>query len=218
MSNPIKQQIQTHLSARDYSAIVDDCMRERRGWKSLRACLYERDDNLKWPAIEAVGRLMKHWWANGEQKKVREYMRSLIWLLSDESGGIGWTSPQQIAEIIGGIPELGDPYGTMVIDRSLPEPPLVQGGLWAIGRQGRLLEGRLDPFEGMILDSFKNTDRQTLGLAAWAAGESRFVPALPCLEPLAGRLETVRIFIRGVFLDKPLGVWAEHAVTQLQSD
>ena len=204
--------------ARDYDAIVAYSHDERRAWKSLRACLYELDDNIKWPAIEAIGRLMNHWWQNGEQKKVREYMRGLFWLLNDESGGIGWTSPQQIAEIICQIPELDESYSTMVIDRTLEEPPLVQGGLWAIGRQGRRLEGRIDNFEGMILNTFGIQDAQTLGLAAWAAGESRFAPALPYLESLTDRLETVRIFIRGVFLDKPLGVWAEHAIKQLQSD
>ena len=217
MSNPIKQQISAYISARDYSAIVDYCMKERRAWKNLRSCLYELDDELKWPAIEAIGRLMKHWWENGEQKKVREYMRGLFWLLNDESGGIGWTSAQQIAEIICQIPELVDPYGTMVIDRTLGEPPLVGSGLWAIGRQGELLEGRIDHFERMILDTFDPQDTQTLGLAAWATGESRFTPALPQLEPLTDRLETVRIFIRGVFLDKPLGVWAEHSIKLLKT-
>jgi hypothetical protein len=177
MTNPVKQKIRSCLTARDYDAIVTYSHDERRVWKSLRSFLYELDDNLKWPAIEAIG-----------------------------------------AEIICLIPELGDPYGTMVIDRTLEEPPLVQGGLWAIGRQGRRLEGRMEPFEGMILDTFNSSDTQTLGLAAWAAGESRFSPALPCLEPLKDRLETVRIFIRGVFLDKPLGVWAEHALTLLQSN
>jgi len=217
MANPIKLQIRSHLAMRDYEAIVTYCMKERRAWKSLRSCLYELDDELKWPAIEAIGRLMKHWWENGDQKKVREYMRGLFWLLNDESGGIGWTSAQQIAEIICQIPELADPYGTMVIDRTLGEPPLVGSGLWAIGRQGKLLDGRIDLFERMILDTFDTQDTQTLGLAAWAMGESRFTPALPLLEPLTDRLETVRIFIRGVFLDKPLGVWAEHSIKLLKT-
>jgi hypothetical protein len=54
--------------------------------------------------------------------------------MTEESGGIGWNSPQTIAEIIANIPQLLNPYGSMMISYSFEEPPLLKGGLW--GRVG----------------------------------------------------------------------------------
>ena len=47
---------------------------------------------------------MQRWWQSGKHEKVRIYIRTLQWSMSDESGGIGWNYPQTIAEIIVHIP------------------------------------------------------------------------------------------------------------------
>ena len=143
---------------------------------------------------------------------MREYIRGLFWSLNDESGGIGWNAPQTVAEIITLIPELIEPYGSMMIDRTIEEPLLVPSGMWAIGRLGRRIEPAVEFFKDVVLKSFKVADPQTLGLVAWAMGEVAFAPALPMLKTLQGRQEQVRIYIDGDFCEKPLGQWAEDAI------
>ena len=115
----VKSNVYTLLRERDYDQLIVFCEEDRQAWKTLRDSLYETDENLIWPAIESIAMLMGKWWQAGEGEKVREYIRRLFWALNDESGGLGWNAPQTIAEIIVLIPELVDPYGRMVIDRTM---------------------------------------------------------------------------------------------------
>jgi len=215
MDKSIKLQVRELLEQRDYERLLDLCEKDGHFWKELKFRLYDIDERLRWPAIEAVGRLMRRWWENGQQGKVREYIRNLFWSIKDESGGIGWSAPQTIAEIIANIPELIDPYGSVMIAHAFEEPPLVKGGLWGIGRLGKELADSVDFFQDWILSSFEIDDAETLGLAAWAMGEVGFKPALPFLEKVKERSEPVRIYIKGDFYEKPLGQWAEEAINKI---
>ena len=117
MNTPLKRMVGDLLLRREHERLVELCLTDRRAWKSLRANLYQTDEELVWPAIEATARLMSRWWRDGRENKVREYVRGLFWSLNDESGGIGWNAPQTIAEIVINIPELADPYASMMMDR-----------------------------------------------------------------------------------------------------
>ncbi len=215
MENSIKTQVKNLLEQRDYERLLDLCEKDRHFWKELKFHLYDVDERLLWPAIEAVGRLMLQWWENGQQGKVREYIRNLFWSIKDEAGGIGWSAPHTIAEIIADIPELIDPYGSVMIAHAFEEPPLVKGGLWGIGRLGKKVADSVEFFQDRILSSFQIEDAETLGLAAWAIGEVGFKPALPFLEKLKERSEPVRIYIKGDFYEKPLEQWAEEAINKI---
>ncbi len=136
----------------------------------------------------------------------------------DESGGIGWSAPQTIAEIIVNIPELLDPYGSMMIAHAFEEPPLIKGGLWGIGRLGKLSTEAVEFFHDMVLAVFRSEDAETLGLAAWAVGEAGFKPALPFLEKLLERKEKVQIYIKGYFHEKPLGQWTREAISKINDE
>jgi hypothetical protein len=176
------------------------------------------DEKIRWSAIEAVAQFMKHLWQEGKTEKVRVYMRTLFWSLNDESGGIGWSSPQTIAEMIVHIPELLDPYGSMMIAHTLDEPPLVRGGLWGIGRLGKRVAESVEFFRGLVLAVFQNNDAETLSLAAWALGEAGFRPALPFLKKLLERHEAAQIYFDGDFHEKQVGQWAREAVEKIQKE
>jgi len=105
LDRSIKQQVRDLLQERDERSLFELCEKDSRFWKELRFLLYTLDERLRWSAIEAIARYMKHLWQKGKTEKVREYIRSLFWSITDESGGIGWSAPQTIAEIIVNIPE-----------------------------------------------------------------------------------------------------------------
>lgn len=213
--NLIKVQVRELLINKDYDRLVDLCEQDRHFWQAVRFCLYDIDESIRWPAIEAAAKLMKQWWQSKRQEKVREFIRNLFWSMNDESGGMGWSSPQTIAETIVNIPEIIDPYGSMMIAHSIEEPPLMKGGLWGIGRLGRMISDAVDFFQDKILIAFQSDDAETLGLAAWAMGEVRSKPALPFLEKLLQRKEPVRIYVKSAFFEKPLGQWAEEAIDKI---
>jgi len=216
MDKPQKKFVEDLLRKRDFGRLLDLCDRDMRFWQEVRFRLYDIDEMLRWPAIEMAARFMKYRWQSGQGEKVRQYIRTLFWSLSDESGGIGWSAPQTISEIIALIPELIDPYGSMMIAYSIDEPPLVKGCLWGIGRLSRSIVEAVDFFKDKILAIFQSDDEETLGLACWAMGETGFTLALPLLKKLLLRTEPVRIYIRGDFRESTLGQWAEEAIGKIE--
>jgi hypothetical protein len=216
MKATIKKQVEELLRKRDIEWLVDLCEKDRHYWHEVRFRLYDLDEMLRWPAIQTIAKLMHRWWQSGKEDNVRQYIRTLFWSLNDESGGIGWSAPQAIAEIIVQIPEIAYPYGSMMIAHTIDEPPLIKGCLWGIGRMGRLIASSLAFFQRQIIEIFHTDDAETLGLLSWAMGETCFAPAAPFLEKIQLSAETVRIYMENDFIEKPLGQWAREALTNIR--
>jgi hypothetical protein len=217
MGKPVKKTIKDLLLAREHGTLLDLCEQDRRFWQEVRFRLYDLDERIRWSAIEAAAKFMERWWQSGRQEKVRIYIRTLFWSMNEESGGIGWSAPQTIAEIIMHIPELIDPYGSMMISHSIEEPPLMKGGAWGIGRLGARIADSIEAFREKVLAVFQEDDCETLGMLAWAMGRTGFSPAMPYLENLLQREDPVVIYIDGVFLHKPLKQWAEEAIGSIKT-
>jgi hypothetical protein len=217
INKPPEQQLYTLLLQRDFPKLLDLCEKEKRLWRILRTTLYHSDEQLRWPAIEAVAKMMKRWWQAGHKEKVREYMRRHLWSLCDEAGEMGWSSPQTIAEIIISIPELIDPYGNIMISRSIEEPTQIAGGLWGIGRLGTNIREAIESQQDVILGIFETDDTEILGLAVWAMGEVGFKAALPYLKNLRNHTESIQIYIEGHFYRKPVEQWAEEAIDKINT-
>jgi hypothetical protein len=217
MEKPVKKIIEDLLIKRDHGTLLNLCERDRRFWQEIRFRLYDLDERIRWSAIETIAKFVERWWQSGKEEKVRIYIRTLFWSMNEESGGIGWSSPQTIAEIIVHIPELIDPYGSMMIAHSIEEPPLMKGGCWGIGRLGMRIADSVEFFREKVLAVFQENDSETLGLLAWAMGRTGFSPAIPYLEKLLQREEPVMIYIDGVFLQKPLKQWAAEAIGSIKA-
>jgi hypothetical protein len=215
MEKAIKKQVEELLRKRDLECLIELCEKDRHYWHEVRFRLYDLDETLRWTAIQTVAKLMHRWWQSGKEDKVRQYIRTLFWSMNDESGGIGWSAPQTIAEIILNIPETIEPYGRMMIAHSLDELPLVKGGLWGIGRLGRKIADLVVFFKDKMLATFSIDDFETLGLASWAMGEACVTPAEPFLKKLKSSAEPVRIYIENDFIEKPLGQWAQEALAKI---
>jgi len=211
------QHVETLLRNRDFDTLVPACHADKQTWKAVQRSLYSTNEDILWPAIEISAMTVKHWWDEGKEEKVREYIRVLFWSLNDESGGIGWNAPQTIAEIIVLIPDLIDPYGSMMIDRTMEEPLLVPSSMWAIGRMGQRIKPAVSFFQELVLHHLTSDDPEILGLTAWAMGEVGFEPALPGLNELVGREELVSIYIRGDFHQKTVGDWTSLAIAKINS-
>jgi hypothetical protein len=85
-----------------------------------------------WKAIETMGAIARG--ASPEQMVVlRETIRRLIWSMTDESGGIGWSAPEMMGEIIRNNP--GEFLDLVPILWSFREEELFTASvLWAMGR------------------------------------------------------------------------------------
>jgi hypothetical protein len=207
--------VEALLIQRNYGELSRLVPTDKRYWYTLNRFLNEKDGILRWRAIESVGCLMNKWWCEGDKEKVREYVRRQLWALNEESGSIGWSAPEIIAETIIHIPELLEPYGSIMLTHALRGEAIIDGVLWAIGRLGRQIREAVASFQDEVLAVFESNNPDILGLAAWAMGRTEFLPALPELRNLSDRTERVRIYIDGDFQEKPLGIWALEAIRKI---
>ncbi|MFH1438922.1 MAG: DVU0298 family protein, partial [Pseudomonadota bacterium] len=167
MKGSVKKQVRSLLAEGKFDRLLELYEEDRRARNALRLRLYDADEAVRSAAVEAMAKIMGRLWKKGEHGKVVEYLRSQIWTITEESGGIGWSAPETVARIIANIPELMDPHGRVMISRALEEAPLVQNGLRAIGRLGRIASSTLDLFREEIAGIFESEDIVTLALAAW---------------------------------------------------
>jgi hypothetical protein len=131
----------------------------------------------------------------------RIIMRRLMWNLNDESGGIGWGSPEAMGEILACHEGLAREYAHVLISYTrengnyLEHELLQQGLLWGVGRlaQARsyLLQGAV-PYLMVYLGSGDATVR---GLAVWVMGLLRVKEARPRLKVLRDDENQIQLYL-----------------------
>ena len=100
----LKRIINDALEKNDFTAIL---ARARQDWKVvslLVRCAYVKDTLLGQRAIRAMGLVAKEL-VTAEPEVLRDRVRKLLWSLNDESGGIGWSAPELLGEIVSADPE-----------------------------------------------------------------------------------------------------------------
>jgi hypothetical protein len=99
---------------------------------------YNKDELIKFRSITAMGFLGNRT-AKKNLEKARIILRRIMWNLNDESGGIGWGSPEAMGEILCQSPEIAlefksilfsylDPGGNFIEHKMLQ-----RGVVWGIG-------------------------------------------------------------------------------------
>jgi hypothetical protein len=99
---------------------------------------YHKDELIKFRSIAAMGVLCSRV-GQKNMEKARIIMRRIMWNLNDESGGIGWGSPEAMGEILGQSPELAIEFKSILFSYLYPggnflEHEMLQRGiLWGVG-------------------------------------------------------------------------------------
>ncbi len=135
MSAVQKQIVRDLLQRRDFEPLKSWVAANRRALATLYSLTFEADALIKWRAIEAVG-IAARVKADQDLEKVRDFIRRCIWLMNDESGGLGWHSPEVIGEILVNVPELIPEYGGL-LPHYFHEEPFEAGAVLALSRVGR---------------------------------------------------------------------------------
>ncbi|MFC1869605.1 DVU0298 family protein, partial [Thermodesulfobacteriota bacterium] len=82
---------------------------DRLAVNSLFSFLYSEDPLIKWNAVTSMGAIVSKL-AHEDMEAARVVIRRLMWNLNDESGGIGWGSPEAIGEILSSHKALAEEY------------------------------------------------------------------------------------------------------------
>jgi len=167
------------------------------------------NEKVKWGAVKVAGLVVSQL-AESDLEAARVIMRRLMWNLNDESGGIGWGSPEVMGEILAAHNGLAQEYAHLLLSYAREEgnylelEALQRGLLWGIGR---LAEKRPDLVRGAsasLLPHLESQDEVIRGLAARIMGLLQVKEALPRLRNLTqddfsfvimigGNLTTVRV-------------------------
>jgi len=141
----------------------------------LFSFLLDGNSLRKWRAVTAMGAVVSQL-ANSNMEAARVVIRRLMWNLNDESGGIGWGSPEAMGEILARHDDLADEYHKILVSyidpngNYLEHELLHKGVLWAIGRFAHARPRLGNIAKPLITPFMDSADKYTQGLAAWICG------------------------------------------------
>lgn len=150
---------------------------EMSGLKAINALFpffYQGDDLVKWRAVSAMGKVVSRL-VHHDMESSRVVMRRLMWNLNDESGGIGWGSPEAMGEIMACSESLAGEYATILTSylnpngNFLEHERLQRGLLWGVGRLSRKRPELLQDAVELMIPFMASQDPFHRGLSIWAA-------------------------------------------------
>jgi len=170
----VESQLRNWLAEGRFEPIVELASSKKRVLSELNALTYDPDPLISWRAVEASG-IAAGRIASRDPEHVRGHIRRLLWLLSDESGGIGWHAAETIGEIIRSRPDAFQDFAIALIALLNIEPEDAVrfrcGTLWAIGRVAQVAPEAVLPALSDVAACLKDPDPQVRGHAAWCLGQ-----------------------------------------------
>lgn len=141
----------------------------------LFSMYFDSNQLLRWRAITATGSVVAKM-ADENMESARIVMRRLMWTLNDESGGIGWGSPEAMGEIMARHQKLADEYHRILVsymmqDGNYLELEVLQRGLlWAMVRLAAARPDLGVKAKGLVRPYFLSKDKEVKALAAMLSG------------------------------------------------
>ena len=99
MHYSLKNTILHALEMNDLPAVVALARSDRKVLSQLVRLSYDKETLVGWRAILAVGMAAREL-VKTDPEFLRDACRKLLWSLNDESGGIGWSAPELLGEIV----------------------------------------------------------------------------------------------------------------------
>ncbi|MBN2059857.1 MAG: HEAT repeat domain-containing protein [Deltaproteobacteria bacterium] len=156
--------------------------------------------SVKWGAITAIGEVVGLM-ADEDLESARNIIRRLMWNLNDESGGIGWGSPEAMAEILFRNKTLATEYHHMLLsyineEGNFQESELMQRGvLWGIGRIAGKYPELVKKSAADIIKFLDSDDPAVRAYSARLAGLLGLQEARFRLESLLNDEHEIQVFI-----------------------
>ncbi len=191
-SRKLKKKILDFLGQENFNAGLDKIceMPEKQSINPLFSFLLNSDPLIKWRSVTAMGVVVSQL-ADKEFEAARIIMRRLMWNLNDESGGIGWGSPEAMGEILAVQGALADEYHKILFSyldfegNYLEHEILQRGVLWGIGRFAHARPQLAKSVLRLLIPLLDSRDDYIRGLAAWTCGLYVHIPDDDRLSRLA---------------------------------
>lgn len=130
--------------------IVELSLTDKGVINQLFSFSYDKDNIMTWYAIESIGLISKEI-SKEDPEFIRNTARRLLWSMTEESGGISWSAPEMLGEIIRSNPdEFNDLIPIVWSNRD--EDVFSEGVIWAMGRIAEVAPEKIT----FIYDDLKN--------------------------------------------------------------
>lgn len=219
-----KKKIHALLKEPDLDRLIDNLRRlpETPVINTLIGALCSTDETSKWQAVTALG-VMVAALADKDLEAARVIMRRFMWMLNDESGGIGWGVPEAMAEIMANHAALAQEYAHILVSFLredgfyLEHVPLQRGLMWGLGRLAGVRPELLRTKDAVrhLLPYLDSDDHGVQGLAALALGRLKAVEVEVKLRTLCSEAGKVRFYQDRNLVEKNVGELAGEALSAL---
>lgn len=193
-------------------------MPARKVVNPLFSFFHHKDELIKWHAVTAMGAVVERL-AEKDLESARIVMRRLMWNLNDESGGIGWGSPEAMGEIMARHKRLAKEYASILTSyinetgNYLEHEMLQRGVLWGLGRLAHRRPELVRDASDYLCPFLRSKDAAHRGLAAWVAGAIPSEITQSLLEHLVTDKARINIFIRMNLVERTVGQLAVEALS-----
>ena len=192
----------------------------------LFSCLCHPQEQVRWHAVSCFGVVVPSI-GTTNMEAARTVMRRFLWMLNDESGGIGWGVPEAMAEVMFHNSRLADEYLHMLVSYTMddgPEllqdgnflelEPLQEGVLWGLCRLApvygkKLLDLRLDGNIDVYLVSKNSTVK---GLACRLAGLLGLRNYISAISGAGADFSPIRLYEDGAIIECTVAELANAAL------
>jgi hypothetical protein len=191
----------------------------RRVVNPLFSFFYHTDELVKWHAVTAMGVVVARL-AHEDLESARIVMRRLMWNLNDESGGIGWGSPEAMGEIMARHDRLAKEYACILVSyineagNFLEHEMLQRGVLWGLGRLAHARPELVRDAAVYLPLFMRSKDAVHRGLAAWVAGAIPSEMTQFLLKHLTADEARITIFINMNLEERTVGQLAVEALSR----
>jgi len=188
----------------------------------LFSAICSASEKTKWNAVSAMGATVARL-ADQDMEAARIVMRRFMWSLNDESGGIGWGTPEAMAECLACHEGLAQEYTKIVVsfmreDGFYLELPALQRGLmWGIGRLAQTRPELLRTWQATryLLPYLDSDDPVVRALAARALGLLQIVDAAAKIKPCSDDTTEFPLYAEHRLTTVTIGQLAREALAAL---
>ena len=194
----------------------------RRVVNPLFSFFYNTDELVKWRAVTAMGVVVARL-AHEDLESARIVMRRLMWNLNDESGGIGWGSPEAMGEIMARHDGLAGEYACILVSyineagNFLEHEMLQRGVLWGLGRLAYARHDLVRDAAAYLCPFMRSKDAVHRGTAAWVAWAIPSEMTKSLLKHLVTDDARINIFINMNLEQRTVGQLAVEALSRTVS-
>lgn len=212
---PLKKELISLLEQKKYEEITKVPASVHKIINILISLSYDKKQYISWRAMESIGIVSKEI-AKSDPEKVRNIVGRLLWMIRDESGGIGWSVPETLGEIVRNSPQLFADIAPIIASFH-EEKMLASGVLWALGRIGKINNETVGYAIPIVLPYLQSSDHTLRAYAAFVLGRFGAVGAVSKLEQLRSDNNAVIFYNDGELHQKTVGAFAEEALEKLRN-